>query len=134
MFHPSRHRLSTILLTVAYLTATAAGGLLHDHADASSAHGAAAGCSHAAEHRHGPSGQCEADDLAGCGAQSSHGGTPHDDDCTVCRVAGQRVLPLAIVQVAPLCDVRVELTISRCDQPVVAPARTTHSRAPPVVG
>lgn len=133
MFHPSRHRLSTFVLTVAYLTATAASGLFHDHGEASSEHGNA-GCSHSAEHCHSPSGECDARDVAGPGAQSSHAGAPHDDDCTVCRVTGQRVLPLAIVQVAPLCDVRVELTITRCERPVVALARTTHSRAPPVVG
>jgi len=135
MLHPRRHRLTTYLLLAAYLVANTLGGLLHDHAEPLG--GTAVCCQHA-DHEHGDVAQADraqADrDVAGFGALPAQGGALHDDDCTVCRFVGQRVLPVAESPLGVWTELSVELAIVHASQPVVTTLRTTHSRAPPLVG
>ena len=135
MLHPRRHRLTTCLLLAAYLAANTLGGLLHDHAVPIG--GATACCQHTdhehADREHGDRAHADSD-VVGFGALPAQGGALHDDDCTVCRFVGQRVLSAVA---GPLCawtELSVGLAVVHASQPVVTTLRTTHSRAPPLVG
>ena len=126
MTHPSRHRFATILLSAAYALATATGGL-HDHGHAPGA----AKC----QHRHGDHAadggwsahEHESDDILSLDSPMSDGDALHDDDCTVCRAAGQRVLVVEPCQLGHLSEMCVELAILQASQPSATFARTHHS-------
>ncbi|HEV3136855.1 MAG TPA: hypothetical protein VGZ26_03105 [Pirellulales bacterium] len=123
MFHPRLRRLTTLGLLVAYLTASTLGGLLHeglhhDHDEAVPVEGT--GYSSA--------------DVAGASIGAADGHSAHGDDCTICRFLGQRSLVLAICPLGNLCQLSVELSLTGASQTVTPLARTTHSRAPPLVG
>jgi hypothetical protein len=139
MFYPRRHRWLTSSLVAAYLAANTLGGLLHDHAD--NGHGGHGHLDGQAHCQHGPSDhKCDqaddpaSHDVADATEHSDHGGPLHDDDCAVCRFAGQRVLAVETGPLERLCDLSVELTVVCARQIAATRAPTTHSRAPPPVG
>jgi hypothetical protein len=130
MLHIFRNRLAICLLAVAYLTAGAAGNLLHRHVHNNLAHGDTAGkiCQHVHDHdEHGEHQHSVPDDgLALVAAVADH-----HDDCTICRAAGQRVVPAAIAQLVELRGFVEPLRVVQTNEPITASARTQHSRAPP---
>jgi hypothetical protein len=130
MLHPRRHRLTTLLLLAAYLAANMFSGLLHDHAEP--AGGATACCGHT-DHEHA-AGEHASSELVGIGSAPANGTATHDDDCTVCRFVGQRVLPVAGGPMGTWTELSVELSLVHACQPVATILRTTHCRAPPLVG
>jgi hypothetical protein len=130
MLHPRRHRLTTFLLLAAYVAANTFSGLLHDHAEP---RGGATACCGYADHEHAD-GEPATSDVAGVGGSPAEGAGLHDDDCTVCRFVGQRVLPVASGPLGTWTELSVELSVVHAIQPVVTTLRTTHSRAPPLVG
>ena len=93
----------------------------------------AAGAVEHADHEHAD-GEHAASDVAGVGGSPAEGAGLHDDDCTVCRFVGQRVLPVAGGPLGTWTELSVELSVVHAIQPVVTTLRTTHSRAPPLVG
>jgi hypothetical protein len=123
MFRPRLRRLTTLGLLAAYLTASTLGGLLHDglhhdHDEAVPFEGTG--------HSSG--------DVAVVGVGAADGHSAHDDDCTICRFLGQRSLSPSIRPLESLCELSVALTPLGASQSVSPAARTTHSRAPPLVG
>jgi hypothetical protein len=130
MLHPRRYRLTTFLLLAAYLAANTLSGLWHDHAEPP---GATTACCRHSDHEHA-AGEHGASDLADVGSAPVDGAAVHDDDCTVCRFVGQRVLPVASAPLGTWTELSVELSLVHAWQPVVTTVRTTHSRAPPLAG
>jgi len=118
MFHPRLRKLTTLGLLVAYLAASTVGGLLHDHDEAVP--------SHDTGHLSG--------DVSDLSVGAADGHSAHDDDCTICRFLGQRSLSHAIRPLESLCELSVELTLMGASQSASPLARTTHSRAPPLLG
>ena len=134
MLHLSRRRWATWLLSAAYLLANVASGLWHDHAHAPTG---GVACAHADDGHL----DCTADDhdhpseeLAGDHLSARTAGSSHDDDCTVCRAAGQRVLTAQNARLDALHHFCVELTLISSDRPFAAVMRTCRSRAPPLAG
>jgi len=120
MLHPSRHRLARLLLAAGYLAANVLGGWVHDHAE------------HAAEKK-GSGVFC----AEGAGKDSrplflTADDDGHDDDCTICRAAGQRVLQAPGFQPDGVHAVSAQLAAVLPANPVAPLARSVHSRAPPV--
>jgi hypothetical protein len=131
MLRPERHPLVTIALLAAYLAAGTASSLLHDHGhDPACQHDAAC---HATGHSAADHDDHEHGDATGALGLSA-APAAHDDDCVVCQFLGQRVIQAQIAPLpaghAPSFDVALVHT----SQPVSASPRTTHSRAPPLVG
>lgn len=126
------NRLTSQLVIVAYVAASTLSGLFHSHADhdhAAPSHGVAV-CHHdEAEH------DCQPDDVArGLISHPTDDNSWHDDDCAVCRFVGQRTMPIESGQVDLHYDLSVELAVVHSICTAIAVERTTHSRAPPLLG
>jgi ABC-type Zn2+ transport system substrate-binding protein/surface adhesin len=135
MLHRLRNRLATCLLAVVYLTAGAAGNLLHSHEHGSHAHDHTAGesCQHGHDHdnpggndQHNHAAPDATDGFALVAISSGH-----HDDCTICRAAGQRVVSAQSVQIVKLCGLVEPLPIVATHDTIAVAPRTQHSRAPP---
>jgi hypothetical protein len=146
MIQPSQNRLLTCLLLAAYVAVSTLSSLFHDHGCDShgscAGHGASSLCHHTADHdgdHHADAehGRSHDEDLATLDHDVlDHDAAEqplHDDDCTICRFVGQRVMPVAVTSPQRLCDFHVELPALRVSQPLVPLARTLHSRAPPTL-
>ncbi|HTM52704.1 MAG TPA: hypothetical protein VL175_01675 [Pirellulales bacterium] len=132
MFRRRPHRFVTLLLLSTYAASNVLTGWLHDHpardhhASACCAHAHVASAHHAAdEHEH--AGDCE--HRAQIVVASA--GDSHDDDCTICRFVGQRVLPAVTCTPAGVEAVAPHVAVAIPAEPLVRVARLTHSRAPP---
>jgi hypothetical protein len=140
MPHSSRHRVAKLLLAAGYLAANVLGGWVHDHEMHDHADHAdpamAECCAHDAHHGHGEHHDDGATDALPAGVVSltaddaAHGG--HDDNCTICRAAGQRVLQAPGFQPDGVHAVSARLAVVLPANPVAPLARSIHSRAPPV--
>jgi len=123
VFHPRRSPWLTSLLLSVYLTANVGSGLLHDHDHAHYDDHDASRCQ-VASHDH--------EEAEGHGLAPAH--AAHDDDCAVCRLAGQRVMPAEVGGLDDMHQTSVELTVHYVGQTTVSILRSTHSRAPPLLG
>jgi hypothetical protein len=121
-------RLTTCVLLVAYLAANVLGGWLHDHPHAGSVALACHCAGHAHSHDHDEAGSSDSQPTI---ARDSDEHALHDDACSVCRFAGQRVLVAEAAPLEQLCDLVVDLTTVHDVAFVATIARTAHSRAPP---
>jgi hypothetical protein len=140
MLSARRHRRVTLLALAAYLSATTVGGLLHEHGAAVTISHLSGACGHLADEHRAGSIDHGCDDHAGSDhslekvAVASNRGATHSDDCTLCRFVGHRSLSVESPSLDASWDVSRELPPILAVRPSSPIARTTHSRAPPMVG
>ena len=130
-------RFLTLISLAAYLAATLAGDLFHVHGPSDPC---ASGHHHCggSDHHHHPghaahAGSCGHEHgVAGHYSRPCDGQPLHDDDCTVCRFQGQKVLPVALPDAAVSHDRIAELV--QAEPPVVLNifARVFDTRGPPI--
>jgi hypothetical protein len=134
MLHPLRHRVARLLLAAGYLAANVLGGWVHDHADhAAEEKGSGVFCRESAEKDSRPlfSALFSAAGVVALTADDAAHGA-HDDDCTVCRTAGQRVLQAPGFQPDGVHAVSAQVAAVLPANPIAPLARSIHSRAPPL--
>ena len=135
MLHHARHRTTRLLLAASYLAANVLGGWVHDHSDSHTAGDTCctAGPDGHAEHEHGH--HSLANDALPIGSPAFTGaaGAAHDDDCTICRSSGQRMLPVEGFSPIGVFAAGVQADAILPSAPDVALARSLHLRAPPLV-
>jgi hypothetical protein len=132
MFRRRLHRFLALVLVSTYAVSNVLGGWLHDHpardhhAGGCCAHAHVAKVAHSAhEHEHAGDGDHH-DQIVVANA-----GDAHEDDCTICRFIGQRVLPAATCTPTGVDAAAPQVVVASPDEPLVRIARLTQSRAPP---